>query len=152
MYGRGLNVRDWIYVDDHCRGVLPPHWTESRERGATISGLSEKRNIDIVKLLIKMVAKPSAIIPRNTGLWLRRPRFNHRGADYLAWATVPATTFDMPSIRPRRARELGWKPEVSFEEGMAATVAWYLANRDWVKSIVEGRVIAIITAKMYSDR
>ena len=56
------------------------------------------------------------------------------------------------AIDPAKARrELGWKPEVSFEEGMAATVAWYLANRDWVKSIVEGSYRDYYK-KMYSDR
>ena len=136
VYGRGLNVRDWIYVDDHCRGVLAAALDGKPGEVYNFGGLSEKRNIDIVKLLIKMVAEAVGNNPEYRALYV-----GDRPGHDLRYAIDPT----------KAGRELGWKPEVSFEEGMAATVAWYLANRDWVKSIVEGSYRDYYK-KMYSDR
>lgn len=149
VYGRGLNVRDWIYVDDHCRGVLAAALDGKPGEVYNFGGLSEKRNIDIVKLLIKMVAEAVGNNPEYRALAVAPDSITEELITYVGDRPGHDLRY---AIDPTKAgRELGWKPEVSFEEGMAATVAWYLANRDWVKSIVEGSYRDYYK-KMYSDR
>ena len=149
VYGRGLNVRDWIYVDDHCRGVLAAALDGKPGEVYNFGGLSEKRNIDIVKLLIKMVAEAVGNNPEYRALAVAPDSITEELITYVGDRPGHDLRY---AIDPAKAcRELGWKPEVSFEEGMAATVAWYLANRDWVKSIVEGSYRDYYK-KMYSDR
>ncbi len=149
VYGRGLNVRDWIYVDDHCRGVLAAALDGKPGEVYNFGGLSEKRNIDIVKLLIKMVAEAVGNNPEYSALAAAPDSITEELITYVGDRPGHDLRY---AIDPTKAsRELGWKPEVSFEEGMAATVAWYLANRDWVKSIVEGSYRDYYK-KMYSDR
>ncbi len=149
VYGRGLNVRDWIYVDDHCRGVLAAALDGKPGEVYNFGGLSEKRNIDIVKLLIKMVAEAVGNNPEYRALAAAPDSITEELITYVGDRPGHDLRY---AIDPTKAsRELGWKPEVSFEEGMAATVAWYLANRDWVKSIVEGSYRDYYK-KMYSDR
>ena len=149
VYGRGLNGRDWIYVDDHCRGVLAAALDGKPGEVYNFGGLSEKRNIDIVKLLIKMVAEAVGNNPEYRALAAAPDSITEELITYVGDRPGHDLRY---AIDPTKAsRELGWKPEVSFEEGMAATVAWYLANRDWVKSIVEGSYRDYYK-KMYSDR
>ncbi len=149
VYGRGLNVRDWIYVDDHCRGVLAAALDGSPGEVYNFGGLSEKRNIDIVKLLIKMVAEAVGNNPEYRALAAAPDSITEELITYVGDRPGHDLRYAIDPAKARR--ELGWKPEVSFEEGMAATVAWYLANRDWVKSIVEGSYRDYYK-KMYSDR
>jgi len=149
VYGRGLNVRDWIYVDDHCRGVLAAALDGKPGEVYNFGGLSEKRNIDIVKLLIKMVAEAVGNNPEYRALAVAPDSITEELITYVGDRPGHDLRYAIDPAKARR--ELGWKPEVSFEEGMAATVAWYLANRDWVKSIVEGSYRDYYK-KMYSDR
>ena len=121
VYGDGQNVRDWLYVGDHCsalRAVLA-----SGRSGATyaIGGRAEMRNLDVVHTLCRILAA-------------RRP-----GRDYEA--LIEFVT-DRPGHDRRYAidaakieRELGWKPEETFETGLARTVDWYLGNVDWIASV-----------------
>jgi dTDP-glucose 4,6-dehydratase len=115
VYGQGLNVRDWLYVEDHAEAL----WTvfERAADGAVynIGGNNEWRNLDIVKLLLRDMGKPESLI-----------RFvpDRLGHD-LRYA-IDASKLE---------RELGWRPRVGFEEGLARTIRWYLDNPAWTDAL-----------------
>ncbi len=118
VYGDGLNVRDWIYVDDHCSAIAAVV-----ERGMpgeiyNIGGGNELANILITKEILKQVGKPESLIK----FVKDRPGHDRRYA------------IDSSKIQ----RELGWAPRVSLAEGMARTVQWYIAHRDWWERIKSG--------------
>jgi dTDP-glucose 4,6-dehydratase len=118
VYGDGLNVRDWIHVEDHCAAV-----ERVLDRGRdgevyNIGGRSEKTNIDIVKMILKAVDKPESLIRYVTD----RPGHDRRYA------------VDDAKIE----RELGWTRARRFDEGLAATIAWYRANAPWWQAIQSG--------------
>ena len=118
VYGKGENVRDWLYVEDHCKAIdLVIH--KGREGEVyNIGGHNEMKNIDIVKIICKALGKPESLITYVTD----RPGHDRR---YAIDALKAMTT-------------LGWRPLMRFDEGLASTVRWYLENLDWVKSIVDG--------------
>ena len=108
VYGEGLNVRDWIYVEDHCRAVdLILHYGRAGEI-YNVGGHNEWRNIDIVKLICKELGKPESLIA-----YVK----DRKGHD-LRYA-IDASKIEI---------ELGWKTEVLFEEGMKRTLEWYLTE------------------------
>jgi dTDP-glucose 4,6-dehydratase len=116
VYGDGLNVRDWLYVEDHCRAI-----EAVMERGVpgevyNIGGNNEKHNIDIVKLILAELGKPESLIT------YVKDRLGH-DRRYAIDAT-------------KIKRELGWKPSVDFETGIRATIKWYLENREWWEKIL----------------
>jgi dTDP-glucose 4,6-dehydratase len=118
VYGAGLNVRDWLYVEDHCRAI-----DAVRENGKAggvynIGGNNEWKNIDIVKLLLRKLDKPESLISYVKD----RPGHDLRYA------------IDASKI----AGELGWTPSVNFETGLQKTVEWYRANDAWWRRIVSG--------------
>jgi len=118
VYGDGMNVRDWIHVEDHCRGLLA-----ALEGGRTgevynFGGKSERHNIDIVKEVLSLLGKPPSLIR----FVKDRPGHDRRYAIDSAKAEG----------------ELGWKPKHRFEEGLAATVAWYRDHRGWWERILSG--------------
>ncbi|HEX42603.1 MAG TPA: dTDP-glucose 4,6-dehydratase [Phycisphaerales bacterium] len=118
VYGDGMQVRDWLYVYDHCTAI----WTvlTQAEPGRTynIGGCNEKTNIDVVRTILKHLHKPESLVRHVTD----RPGHDRRYA-------IDAS---------RIMRELGWKPSVTFEQGLARTIDWYLGARDWLDSIVSG--------------
>ena len=117
VYGRGLNVRDWIYVEDHCRAidlvVRKGHIGEIYNIGAN----TERRNIDVVKTIVRILGKDESLITHVE---------DRKGHD-LRYA------IDSTKIR----RELGWSPETRFDDGILKTVAWYLEHRGWWEPITE---------------
>jgi dTDP-glucose 4,6-dehydratase len=118
VYGRGENVRDWIHVEDHCRGVLA-----AAERGRpggvyNFGGASERRNLEVVREIVARVGASEEQIEFVTD----RPGHDRRYAIDYSLAE----------------RELGWGPTRSFEEGLADTVAWYLENREWWRRVQDG--------------
>lgn len=133
VYGRGLNVRDWIHVGDHCLGVLL-----AAEKGRpgeiyTFGGYNERRNIDLVYELIDALGRPEA---RETIEFVGdRPGHDLRYA-------IDAS---------KAMNELGWRPLHDFQSGLRSTVEWYLANRVWVKRIVDG-AYRDYYEQMYSNR
>lgn len=139
VYGRGLNVRDWIYVDDHCRGILA-----AIERGRAgevynFGGYSERRNIDIVNLLIETVAE---ILPDSLGI-------DKSLITYVADRPGHDARY---AIDARKAMtELGWRPLTNFSDGLRHTVEWYLSHRQWLDDIVSGEYLDYYK-KMYSNR
>ena len=135
IYGDGANVRDWIYVEDHCRGVLAA--LDSGEPGGkyNLGGASERTNLEVVDAICEALERelPAA----------ENPALAERGvASYRDLKTfVP----DRPGHDRRYAiddsrarRELGWAPEHDFASGLAATVRWYLDHRDWCEEIQSG--------------
>jgi dTDP-glucose 4,6-dehydratase len=126
VYGRGENVRDWLYVDDHARALRTV--VAEGEPGETynIGGGSERRNIDVVKsicaLLDELRPDPRGPHERLIEFVPDRPGHDHRYA------------IDASKVR----RELGWSPSESFESGLGKTVEWYLANVSWAERVMSG--------------
>jgi dTDP-glucose 4,6-dehydratase len=117
VYGDGLNIRDWLHVTDHCRAIEAVLLSGEPGQVYNIGGVNEWRNIDIVKLVLKELGKPESLI-----------RFV---ADRLGHDRRYA--IDASKIR----RELGWKPEVAFDEGIRMTVRWYLGNKGWWEKLLK---------------
>ena len=113
VYGTGKNIRDWLYVEDHCEAIdLVFHNGKAGER-YNIGGHNEKRNIDIVKLILKRLDKPESLIEFVE---------DRKGHDYRY------------AIDPTKIKnELGWFPKTKFEDGIVKTIDWYLENPDWLK-------------------
>ncbi|HIT84337.1 MAG TPA: dTDP-glucose 4,6-dehydratase [Candidatus Ornithomonoglobus intestinigallinarum] len=111
VYGKGVNVRDWLYVGDHCRAIdMILHKGRAGEV-YNIGGHNERANIDIVKNILKLLGKPESLITYVA---------DRKGHD-MRYAIDPSKIHD----------ELGWKPETCFDDGLAKTVNWYLENRSW---------------------
>ena len=131
VYGEGLNVRDWLYVEDHCKAIdLIVHKGQVGEV-YNIGGHNEMRNIDIVKLICNALGKSEKLIKYVT---------DRKGHD-MRYAIDPTKIH----------RELGWLPETMFKDGIKKTIAWYLDNKDWWEEIVSGEYQNYYN-KMYSNR
>jgi dTDP-glucose 4,6-dehydratase len=118
VYGDGLNVRDWLYVGDHCAAVWAA-FTKGRAGAVyNIGGNSEKANLDVVRTILRQVGKPESLI----SFVKDRPGHDRRYA------------IDASRIRS----ELGWVPTVDFDTGIARTVRWYLDNQPWLDQVVSG--------------
>ena len=131
VYGEGLNVRDWLYVEDHCKAI------DLIIRGGkigevyNIGGHNEMRNIDIVKLICKELGKPETLIAHVT---------DRKGHDQRY------------AIDPTKIHtELGWLPETKFADGIRKTIQWYLDNRTWWEEIISGEYQSYYE-KMYANR
>ncbi len=131
VYGQGLNVRDWLYVDDHCAAIDLILENGRPGQVYNIGGHNEMRNIDIVKTILAVLGKPESLITFVT---------DRKGHD-LRYAIDPTFIHD----------ELGWVPETRFRDGIARTVQWYLDNRDWWEEIVSGEYKDYYE-RMYADR
>ena len=127
IYGDGQQVRDWLYVEDHCRAIL--RVLEAGQLGETynIGGWNEKANLDVVRTLCAILDE-------------LKPR-----ADGQPYASQITYVKDRPGHDRRYAidarkieRELGWKPEETFETGIRKTVQWYLDHPDWVDNVTSG--------------
>ncbi len=131
VYGEGINVRDWLYVEDHCKAIdLVIH--NGREGEVyNIGGHNEMRNIDIVKLICKELGKPESLIAYVT---------DRKGHD-MRYAIDPTKIHD----------ELGWLPETKFEDGIKKTIKWYLDNKPWWENIINGEYRKYYE-KMYANR
>ena len=131
VYGEGLNVRDWLYVEDHCKAIdLIVHNGRIGEV-YNVGGHNEMRNIDIVKLICKALDKPESLITYVT---------DRKGHD-MRYAIDPTKIHN----------ELGWLPETKFEDGLKKTIQWYLDNEDWWQPIISGEYRNYYE-KMYGDR
>lgn len=131
VYGKGQNVRDWLYVEDHCKAIdLIVH--KGREGEVyNIGGHNEMRNIDIVKLICKYLGKPESLITYVT---------DRKGHD-MRYAIDPTKIHN----------ELGWLPETKFEDGLKKTIDWYLNNQEWWETIISGEYQSYYE-KMYGNR
>jgi len=126
IYGKGENVRDWLWVEDHVRAIdLIFHRGRKGEK-YNIGGFNEWRNIDIVNLLCRIMDKK---LGRKEGDSAKLIRFvKDRPGHDLRYA-IDATKLN---------KELQWKPSVQFEEGLEMTVDWYLQNSEWIKDVTSG--------------
>lgn len=127
VYGNGENVRDWLYVEDHCRGLIAALLRGEFGRTYVIGGRCELRNIDVVRTLIEIVKELSPGSVQSTADEMIRFVQDRPGHDHR-YAINPA----------RIESELGWSPRESFESGLKRTVQWYLDHRDWVGAIEDG--------------
>ena len=131
VYGKGENVRDWLYVEDHCRAIdLIIHNGRVGEV-YNVGGHNEMRNIDIVRLILKELGKSDDLITFVT---------DRKGHD-LRYAIDPAKIH----------RELGWLPETKFSDGLKKTIRWYLDNEAWWRPVISGEYQEYYE-KMYSCR
>ena len=131
VYGEGLNVRDWLYVGDHCKAIdLIIHKGRVGEV-YNIGGHNEKTNIYIVKKILELLGKPESLITYVA---------DRKGHD-LRYAIDPTKIHT----------ELGWFPETKFDDGIVKTVNWYLENQEWWKNIISGEYQDYYE-KMYGDR
>ena len=131
VYGDGLNVRDWLYVEDHCKAIdLIVHKGRVGEV-YNVGGHNEKKNIEIVKLICAALGKPESLIKHVT---------DRKGHD-MRYAIDPTKIHT----------ELGWLPETKFEDGIKYTIDWYLSNREWWEPIISGEYRQYY-AKMYDGR
>ena len=118
VYGEGLNVRDWLYVEDHCAAIDLILEKGKVGQVYNIGGHNEMRNIDIVKIILKALNKPEFLITHVT---------DRKGHD-MRYAIDPAFIH----------AELGWLPKTKFEDGIQMTIQWYLDHKSWWEDIVNG--------------
>ena len=131
VYGEGLNVRDWLYVEDHCKAIDLVMRKGRVGEVYNIGGHNEMKNIDIVKLICKELGKPESLITYVT---------DRKGHD-MRYAIDPT------KIR----NELGWLPETMFKDGIKKTIRWYLDNQAWWQPIIDGEYQNYYE-KMYGNR
>lgn len=150
VYGKGENVRDWLYVDDHCKGIDMVLRRGRLGEVYNIGGFNEQENITIVKSIISLVRKLMQENPAYRSL-LKIPveDINEELITYVA----DRPGHDMRyAIDPEKiATELGWYPETSFPVGIEKTVRWYLDNPDWVESVTSGAYLEYYH-QMYDNR
>jgi dTDP-glucose 4,6-dehydratase len=121
VYGDGMNVRDWIHVEDHCRGLLAAFESGAPGQVYNFGASSERHNIDIVKQVLALLGKPESLIK----FVKDRPGHDRRYA-----------------IDSRKAQaKLGWTPQRRFEEALAETVRWYVEQRAWWERIISGEYL-----------
>ena len=126
VYGKGENVRDWLWVEDHANAIdLIYHKGRIGEK-YNIGGLNEWKNIDLVKLLV-------SIMDRKLN---RPPGTSEKLIQFVADRPGHDLRYAIDATKLRN--ELGWKPTATFEEGLEKTVDWYLENEDWVKHVTSG--------------
>ncbi|MBR4766780.1 MAG: GDP-mannose 4,6-dehydratase, partial [Clostridia bacterium] len=131
VYGQGLNVRDWLYVEDHCKAITMIIENGREGEVYNIGGHNEKTTIDVVKSVLSILGKPESLITYVTD----------RAGHDLRYAIDPT----------KISSELGWLPETKFDDGIAKTVQWYLDNRGWWEEIINGEYKDYYN-KMYLNR
>ena len=119
VYGEGLNVRDWLYVEDHCRAIAMILFGGTVGEVYNIGGHNERANIEVVKTILRQLGKGEELIT----FVKDRPGHDRRYA-----------------IDPKKiGDELGWQPQTLFDEGIERTISWYVNNESWWQNILSGR-------------
>ncbi len=118
VYGDGLNVRDWLYVYDHCTAIWSVLAKGRIGEVYNIGGCNEKTNLEVIGLLLEHLGKPKSLIKFVTD----RPGHDRR------YAIDAGKTM----------KELGWKPSITFEQGLKRTIQWYCDNSKWLNDIISG--------------
>ena len=131
IYGEGKNVRDWLYVKDHCYGILAVLEKGRVGEIYNLGGHNEKANIDIVKIILNELNKPESLITYVS---------DRKGHD-LRYAIDPA----------KAMKELGWQPTTMFKEGIKLTIDWYKHHMDWLEECTSGEYQNYYE-KMYKNR
>ncbi|WP_314163148.1 dTDP-glucose 4,6-dehydratase [Lachnoanaerobaculum gingivalis] len=131
VYGKGDNVRDWLYVTDHCKAIDLVVRKGRVGEVYNIGGHNERTNLEVVKTILKALGKPESLIKFVTD----RPGHDRRYA-----------------IDPTKIEtELGWKPEYTFDTGIVKTIEWYLNNKEWWEHIISGEYTKYFE-NMYGER
>ena len=146
VYGKGDNVRDWLYVEDHCKAI-DLVVREGRDGEVyNVGGHNEMKNIDIVKLTIKTIHDMMAADKSLRNI-LRKKVYDANGDIDISWLNDGLITFvtdrlghdQRYAIDPTKIkRELGWQPETMFADGIVKTIRWNLENQDWVNEVTSG--------------
>ena len=131
VYGDGANVRDWLYVEDHCAAIDLIIRKGKVGEVYNIGGHNEKSNLEVVKTVLRILGKPESLITFVT---------DRKGHD-RRYAIDPAKIH----------AELGWLPQTDFDTGIKKTVDWYLDNKDWWEHIINGEYQDYYK-KMYGNR
>ena len=118
VYGQGLNIRDWLYVEDHCKAIDMIIHNGKIGEVYNVGGHNEKQNIEVVKTILSHLEKSEKLITY----------VKDRAGHDLRYAIDPT----------KITTELGWEPETSFEKGMKKTIEWYLDNQNWMNDIKSG--------------
>ena len=137
VYGKGDNVRDWLYVEDHCKGIDLVLRNADIYEIYNIGGFNEEQNINIVKLVIDILRQEI----ENNDEYKKVLKTDLKNINYdLITYVQDRLGHDMRyAIDPSKiARDLGWYPETDFETGIRKTVKWYLEHQDWVNEVVSG--------------
>ena len=131
VYGEGLNVRDWLYVEDHCAAIDLILQKGEAGQVYNIGGHNEMANIEIVKIILQALGKPESLITHVT---------DRKGHD-MRYAIDPAFIHE----------KLGWLPQTKFRDGIQRTIRWYLDNKPWWEEIVSGEYRSYYE-RMYANR
>ncbi len=126
VYGKGINVRDWLYVEDHAKAIDLVFHKGTVGQTYNIGGFNEWRNIDIVKLIIR-------IVDRELG---RAEGASDKLITYVADRAGHDLRYAIDSSKLQK--ELGWRPETTFTQGIEKTIKWYLSNKEWIDNITKG--------------
>jgi len=128
VYGDGGNVRDWLYVQDHCEAIIRVLEKGRPGESYNIGGHNEKKNIEVVELLCDILDQKVGLLaqgkPRQSLITFVKDRLGHDRRYAI----------DASKIE----RELGWRPKMTFDSGIDHTVEWYLDNREWMDSVIDG--------------
>jgi len=159
VYGNGTNVRDWLYVEDHCKAIdLVLHKGRAGEV-YNVGGHNEKQNIEIVRLTIRTIRELMTEHPEYRKV-LKKQVIGADGQISIDWINDSLITFvkdrlghdQRYAIDPTKiTRELGWTPETTFEVGIVKTIRWYLEHQQWVEDITGGEYMKYYE-KMYDNR
>ncbi len=118
VYGTGANIRDWLYVEDHCEAIDLIIRNGKIGEVYNIGGHNEHTNLDVVKIILKAIDKPENLITFVTDRLGHDQRY---------------------AINPEKIHtELGWLPKTKFEKGILKTIEWYLSNKEWWSHILSG--------------
>lgn len=131
VYGDGLNVRDWLHVEDHCAAIALAFFKGKSGEVYNVGGNNERTNIDIVKIILQLLNKPESLIT------YVKDRLGHDRRYAIDSSKIQA--------------ELGWKPKYTFETGIKETVAWYVNNQAWWMKIKSGQYREYYE-KMYGNK
>ncbi|HEC38453.1 MAG TPA: dTDP-glucose 4,6-dehydratase, partial [bacterium] len=131
VYGKGINIRDWLHVEDHCKAILDVLLEGRVGEIYNIGGDSEIANIELIKKLLKILDRPQSLIT----FVKDRPGHDLRYA----------------MNHNKITKELHWKPEVNFEKGLKMTVEWYISNRIWLENVITKEYLKFYE-KQYKNR
>lgn len=146
VYGNGTNVRDWLYVEDHCKAIDLVVRQGRAGEIYNVGGHNEKQNIEIVKLTIATIHKMMTEHPEYRNV-LKKKEYDAAGEIRIDWINESLITFvkdrlghdQRYAIDPTKITdELGWSPETKFADGIVKTIQWYLENQSWVENVTSG--------------
>lgn len=130
VYGEGAQVRDWLYVEDNCRAIGMVLMKGRPGEIYNIGGGSERRNIEVVEMICRVLGERLNRDPEDFKRLIKHIRDPRGAAHDFRYA-----------LECSKMRGLGWMPQVTFEDGLARTVDWYLANQDWVEGVITGEYL-----------